>query len=86
MCSSDLFQPGHQCKFAKLFLLEGIYPFKGPNSSVQLVELDESDATVLQSNFDEPKPKIAKVEITLYALLGSPSPGTIRIKGKINGY
>lgn len=53
---------------------------------MQLVELDESNATVLQSNFDEPEPKIAKVEITLYALLGSPSLGTMRIKGKINGY
>ena len=53
---------------------------------MQLVKLDKSDATVLQSNFDEPKPKIAEVEITLYALLDSPSPGTMRIKGKINGY
>lgn len=81
----DKIQPGHQCKSAKLFLLEGIYHFQGPNSSVQLLELDESDATVLQSNLDEPEPKIAKAEITLCALLGSPSPGTMRIKGKING-
>ena len=29
---------------------------------------------------------MAEVEITLYALLGSPSPGTMRIKGKINGH
>ena len=84
--SDDEFQPGHQCKSAKLFLLEGIYLFQGPNSSVQLVELDESDATMLQSNFDEPEPKIAEIEITRYALLGNPSPGTMRIKGKINGY
>ena len=32
------------------------------------------------------EPKVVDAEITLYALLGSPSPGTIRIKGKINGY
>ena len=82
----DKFQLGQQCKFAKLFLLEDIYPFQGPNSSVQLLELDESDAIMLQSNLDEPEPKIAKVEITLYALLGSPSHGTTRIKGKINGH
>ena len=80
------FQPGHQCKSAKLFLLEDIYHFQGPNSSVQLLELDDSDAIVLQSNLDEPKPKIAKVKITLRALLGSPLPGTMRIKGKINGH
>ena len=31
-------------------------------------------------------PKGVDVEITLYALLGSPSPGTMRIKGRINGH
>ena len=82
----EKFQPEHQCKSAKLFLLEDIYHFQGPNSSVQLLELDESDVIVLQSNFDEPEPKIAKAEITLCALLGSPLPRTIRIKGKINGH
>ena len=25
------------------------------------------------------------MEITLYALIGTPTPGTIRVKGKING-
>ena len=25
------------------------------------------------------------MEITLYALMGTPTPGTIRVKGKING-
>ena len=51
---------------------------------MQLLELDDSDAIVLQSNLDEPEPKIAKVKITLRALLGSPLLGTMRIKGKIN--
>ena len=51
---------------------------------MQLLELDESDAIVLQSNLDELEPKIAKAEITLCTLLGSPLPGTMRIKGKIN--
>ena len=37
----EKFQPGHHCKSAKLFLLEGICPFQGPSSSVQLVELNE---------------------------------------------
>lgn len=53
---------------------------------MQLLELDDSDAIVLQSNLDEPEPKIAKAEITLCALLGSPLPRTMRIKGKINGH
>ena len=34
----------------------------------------------------ETESHMAEAEITLYALLGSPSPGTMRIKGKINGY
>ena len=36
------FQPGHQCKLAKLFLLKGLFPFQEPSSNVQLVEFDES--------------------------------------------
>ena len=38
----EKFQPGHQCKLAKLFLLEGLFPFQEPSSNVQLVEFDES--------------------------------------------
>ena len=30
----EKFQPGHHCKSAKLFLLEGLYPFQGPSSHV----------------------------------------------------
>ncbi|KAL4607501.1 hypothetical protein ACB092_09G179000, partial [Castanea dentata] len=55
----EKFQLGHHCKSAKLFLLEGLYPFQGTSS---------------------------KAEITLYALLGSPSLGTMRIKGRINDH
>ena len=32
-----------------------------------------------QSNQEE------DVEITLYALIGTPTPGTLRVKGKVNG-
>ena len=32
------------------------------------------------------EPKVVDAKITLYALLGSPSLGTMRIKGKINGH
>ena len=28
---------------AKLFLLEGLYPFQGPSSNVQLIELNDTD-------------------------------------------
>ena len=90
----EKFQPGHHYKFAKLFLLEGLYPFQGPSSNVQLVELDEtdmplfheSDMPLLHSKIVESKPKMAEAEVILYALFGSPSLGTMRIKGKINGH
>ena len=90
----EKFQPGHHYKYAKLFLLECLYPFQGSSSNVQLVELDESNM-LLSHEFDMPfshpkivefEPKMAEAEITLYALLGSPSLGTKRIKGKINGH
>ena len=44
------------------------------------------DMHLLHSGVDESEPKMSKAEITLYALLGSPSPGTMRIKGRINGH
>ena len=88
----EKFQPGHHCKQAKLFLLEGLYPFQGPSSNVQLIELNDNDmplsleSDMLHSESVESKPKMAEAEITIYALLGSPSLGTMRIKGKINGH
>ena len=57
-----------------------------------LIELNDTNMPLslefdmLHYEFVESKPKMAKIEITLYALLGSPSLGTMRIKGKINGH
>ena len=57
-----------------------------------LIELNDTNMPLslefdmLHYEFVESKPKMAKIEITLYALLGSPSPSTMRIKGKINGH
>lgn len=55
------------------------------------MELDDSEATLLQLDVDKSdesrsEPKMVDAEITLYALLGRPSPGTMRIKRKINRY
>ena len=55
------------------------------------MELDDSEATLLQLDVDKPddnKSELEKgvVEISLYALLGSPSRGTMRMRGKINGH
>ena len=88
----EKFQPGHHCKSAKLFLLEGLYPFQAPSSNVQLMELNDNEMfvcptpNVFHVESVETESHMAEAKITLYALLGSPSPGTMRIKGKISGY
>ena len=55
------------------------------------MELDDFEATLLPldgDKFDDNKSDNEKgvAKITLYALLGSPSPGTMRVRGKINGH
>jgi len=88
----EKFQLGHHCKSAKLFLLEGLCPFQGPSSNVQLVELNDGDSALAHNSdvphlaFVEYEHDMIEPEITLYALLGSPSPGTMRIKGTINDH
>ena len=92
----DKFQPGHQCKSTKIFLLEeGLYPFHGPSSNVQLLELDETKSIFPQHEIHEIKSRVGErsevgekgvAVITLYALFGSPSPSTMKVRGKINGY
>ena len=59
---------------------------------MQLIELNDNElplcpkSNVLHFESVETKSKMAEAEITLYAPLGSPSPDTMRIKGKINGH
>ena len=67
-------------------MLKGLYPFQESSSNVQLVELDDLEATLLQldvdkSNNSKSEPKMVEAKITLYAFLGSPSPSTMRTKG-----
>ena len=42
----EKFQLGHHCKSAKLFLLEGLYPFQAPSSNMQLMELNDNEMSV----------------------------------------
>ncbi|XP_023907750.1 uncharacterized protein LOC112019466 [Quercus suber] len=77
----EKWQSGHQCKGARIFLLEGVsFSQELPSSGPQLVELEANGFVVLSEGQDvlQDSP-----EITLYALVGSPSPGTTRIEGKI---
>ena len=39
----EKFQLGHHYKPAKILLLKGLYPFQGPISNVQLIELNDTD-------------------------------------------
>ena len=79
----EKWQSGHQCKGARIFLLGVSFSQELPSSGPQLVELEADGSVVLSEGQDvlQDSP-----EITLYALVGSPSPGTMRIEGKIQGH
>ena len=74
----DKWAPGHKCKQASLFLLEGVEVSLESNHQGQYVE-DDTDWGKGRGHEEESDP-----EITLYALVGSPSPGTMRVKGRVN--
>ena len=76
----DKWAPGHKCKSAKLFLLEGVEIV--PASGVQITEMEEDGMEGVIKSQDE---GIEEAEITLYALVGSPTPGTVRVNGMIMG-
>ena len=79
--------PGHKCKNAKLFLLEGIDIVQGFQSGVQITELEEDvDSDVVTKIVGNNQSNQEKdVEINLDALTGTPTPSTMRVKGKVNG-
>lgn len=67
----EKWQPRHKCKGLKLFMIEEV-------QEVCSVEVGNEDVTTeLQLN---------QADITLYALLGSPSSGTMRVLGQIKGH
>ena len=68
---------GHRCKNATLFLLEGIEMVQDSSCEEQLIEIEDG-VTIARVQEEE-----IDVEITLYALVGSPIPGTMRVKRRI---
>ena len=66
------------------FLLEGIDLGIDPQPGVKITELEEDLGSSVAVEEDI-NANSEGVEITLYALIGNPMPGTMRIKGKING-
>ena len=80
----DKWGPGHKCKSAKIFLLEGIELVPDSQSRVKITELEEEVGSPINDG-QNTSTNSEEVEITLYALIGTPTLGTMRIRGKING-
>ena len=68
---------GHKCKNATLFLLEGVEMTQDSDSGEQFAEIEDGVTTARGQE------EMVEVEITLYALVGSPTLGTMRVKGRI---
>ena len=73
----DKWAPGHRCKNATLFLLEGIEMVQDSSCEVQLTKIEDG-VTIARVQEEE-----IDAKITLYALVGSPISGTMRVKRKI---
>ena len=67
----EKWQPKHKCKGLKLFMIDEV-------QEVCQVEVGDGDLTV--------EFQLNQADITLYALLGSPSPGTMRVLDQIRGH
>ena len=94
----EKYHAGHQCKSPMIFLMEGLVRYdlefqvtemsiEGEDQLEVYVDTVEGTTAVRKVHADTVE-GIAVVnnnvaEITLYALLGSPSPGTMRVLGRI---
>ena len=67
----EKWQPKHKCKGLKLFMIE------------EVLEVNQVEVVEVDGNADF---QLDQADITLYALLGNPSPGTMRVLGQIKGH
>ena len=79
----DKWAPGHKCKQATLFLLEGVEVPSDSNHNDQYVE-DNNEVCKNEVYKGKRQDEETEPEITLYALVGNPTPGTMRVKGRVN--
>ena len=63
-------------------MLEGIELAYGGQSGVQIIELEEEVGSEVANKVVS---QGEEVEITLYALTGTPTLGTMRVRGMVNG-
>ena len=77
---------GQKCRTPRIFLMEGLQEVpKEVEPNVQLEEVsDVYNSQQELHQFEESGCPEGFAEITLYALLGSPSPSTMRVWGRIN--
>ena len=73
--------PRHKGKNVKLFLLEGIDIIPRLQSGMKITEVDEEVGNDLNKQIEQEE----DVGITLYAITRTPTTGTMRVRGKING-
>ena len=74
--------PGHKCKSAMLFLLDYVeFVQENANAGVHLTKLEENGYADQSGQVGQDK---EEAEITLYALSGIPTSGTMRVMGRVN--
>lgn len=78
--------PGHKCKNAMLFLHDCVEFMPNANSGVHITEIDSSSGScVSEDALKCQNDMVEEAEITLYVLSGTPTSGTMRVKGKVRG-
>ena len=76
--------PGHKCKNVVLFLLDCVEFVLDVSLGVRIVELEEgSESSITDCSWHDQEGNVEEAGITLYALNGTPTSGTIRVMGKI---
>ena len=80
----EKWSPGHKCKSAMLFLLDCVEFMPNTNLGVHITELDDSTGSYASKNsLDCQDSGVEEAGITLYALSGTTTSSTMRVKGKV---
>nr|XP_023872616.1 uncharacterized protein LOC111985197 [Quercus suber] len=76
--------PGHKCKNVMLFLLDWVEFMPNANSDVHITDLDDSSGSyVSEESLSCQDNSVEEAGIALYALSGTPTSGTMRVKGRV---
>ena len=76
--------PGHKCKNAMLFLFDCVEFRPNANSGVHITNLDDSSGSyVSEDSLSCQDNSVEEAGIALYALSGTPTSRTMRVKGRV---